>query len=121
MSKRNEYIPKPHPVTTGLLKEWLTVRAEIAELDRQMHPDITDEMGRVWTWRWDDSYGSHYKHCGRLVPAEMIPQMGTATEAMLGNQNYDLCEVCLDGRPRTVTPCKPEWNCKHRVCAEMNS
>lgn len=106
-------------VVSRLVAEWREVREEIKQLGSKMHPDIVDRFGRTWVWKWDDEQGCNYVHCGRLVPAEWIEGIGTATRAMLDNPNYDLCPTCIDGRKRNITPCDPLWKCSHAVCAEM--
>jgi hypothetical protein len=122
MPKKNPYVPKRHQVASQIVAEWQAVREEIRTLDRAHHPDIIDRHGRAWVWRWDDSYGSQYAHCGSLVSSDRIGGVSQLAGAgTLNNQNYDLCAVCLDGRTRNITPCKPEWKCTHRVCAEMAS
>lgn len=98
-----------------LVSEWQAARAELAELERAEHPDITDRFGRVWTW-WK---GDLYRHCGLAFPRHFLTEegrIGLPTKVALDNQNYDLCAICLDGRERNITACKPEWNCTHKAC-----
>jgi hypothetical protein len=98
-----------------LIAKWESARAELAELERAEHPDVTDHHGRVWTW-WK---GTLYRHCGLAWPAEFVQdgRHGLPDESALTNPNYvDFCGVCLDGRERNVQVCKPEWNCGHKVC-----
>lgn len=119
MGERRQEPSGPHPVASRLVADWLATREAIKQIDRETHPDATDALGRVWVWRWDDAYGSQYYHCGRLVEIERIDSVGVATQAMLDNQNYDLCPTCIDGRKRNITPCDPLWKCSHAVCAAM--
>lgn len=98
---------------TRLLTEWQDARAQLAELERAEHPDITDRHGRVWTWRGS---GDLYRHCGNAAPADMIDQFGLPSQRSLDNPNYDPCDICLDGRERNAPKCRPEWNCSHRWC-----
>lgn len=96
----------------GLLSEWQAARAQLAGIERAEHPDITDHLGRVWTWR---GRGDLYRHCGIAAPAAMIDQFGLPSRAVLDNPNYgELCDVCLAGRERNVPDCRPEWGpCSH--------
>ncbi|MFI9123827.1 hypothetical protein ACIGW0_31300 [Streptomyces bikiniensis] len=98
----------------NLIIEWQAARAELAELERAEHPDLTDRFGRVWTWR---GRGDLYRHCGNAAPAYMIDQFGIPSQRVLDNPNYDLCVICLAGRTRNVKKCRPEWNCSHKVCS----
>lgn len=93
----------------ALVTEWQQLRAEIAEMERAEHPNITDRFGRVWVWKSKDLY----RHCGTAAPVHMIDDFGLPTQAALDNPNYNLCAICLDGRQRDVPDCKPEWNCSH--------
>ncbi len=97
---------------TKLITEWQAARAALAAIERTEHPDITDQHGRVWTWR---GRGDLYRHCGTAAPIDMISQFGLPTQAALDNPNYDLCEICINGRIRNVPDCKPEWNCSHTM------
>jgi hypothetical protein len=118
MMAKKPYVPQVHPVASRLVAEWQAVREEIKAIDRTSHPDIIDRHGRAWVWRWDDSYGSQYAHCGSLVSADRIdgvPELAGA--GTLDNPNYDLCAVCLGGRVRNITPCDVLWKCSHAVCA----
>jgi hypothetical protein len=94
-----------------LLAEWIALRAELAEMERAEHPDITDRHGRVWSWVSKNLY----RHCGIAAPANMINQFGLPTQQMLDNPNYgELCAICLAGRERHVPACRPEWGtCSH--------
>ena len=85
---------------------------------RSGRPPLIDPLGREWVW---DS-GDLYTHCGMAIPADWVPQQNRPIgEKTLDNPNYDPCDICLDGRKRNVTPCKPEWNCSHAVCARMHA
>lgn len=95
-----------------LLGDWRASRKALATLEAAEHPDITDRFGRVWTWR---GRGDLYRHCGTAAPADMINDFGLPTQGALDNPNYDLCDVCVDGRTRNVPDCKPEWNCTHTM------
>ncbi|OSC76475.1 hypothetical protein B5180_01590 [Streptomyces sp. BF-3] len=99
-----------------LITQWQESRAALAELERAERRDITDRFGRVWTWR---GRGDLYRHCGNAAPAHMIAQFGRPTQAALDNPNYDLCDICLDGRTRNVRKCRPEWKCSHQVCRSV--
>ena len=94
-----------------LLADWQAARAALAEIERAEHPDITDRFGRVWTWRWGDLY----THCGSAVPADWVPTWGLPSQRALDNPNYDLCDICLNGRTRNVPDCKPGCNCTHSM------
>ncbi|MEU8840283.1 hypothetical protein AB0D97_14280 [Streptomyces roseus] len=99
-------------VVEDLVSTWRAARAELAALERAEHPNITDHLGRVWTWF---GRGDTYRHCGNAAPSYMINNFGLPTQAALDNPNYDLCDICLDGRERNVPDCKPEWNCSHTM------
>lgn len=116
-------------LVAATVAEWQRLRAQIAEIERAEHPDITDSYGRVWTWfageqrlKYSDEL---YVHCGMVASTDpdsgvYLHRHGLPTQAALDNQNYELCEICLDGRTRNVRPCKPEWGCCHPICARMN-
>lgn len=95
-----------------LIADWQAIRAELVEIERAEHPDTTDRFGRVWTWKSKDLY----RHCGTAAPYWMIDNFGLPTQAALDNPNYDLCDICLDGRERHASKCKPEWKCSHTIC-----
>lgn len=97
----------------GLVDAWLQARADVAAIERAEHPDITDRHGRVWTW----VSGDLYRHCGNAAPEHMINWFGLPSQEVLDNPNYgDLCGICLNGRERHITVCRPEWNCSHIPC-----
>jgi hypothetical protein len=98
---------------TRLINEWQSARAQLAELERAEHPDITDRHGRVWTWC---GRGDLYRHCGIAAPADMIDNFGLPSQRSLDNPNSDPCDICLDGRERNAPKCRPEWSCSHRWC-----
>src|SRR5689334_4293693 len=101
----------PAVETVGnLVASWQAVRAELHEIERSEHPDITDRFGRVWTWKSKDLY----RHCGTACDVDMIPQFCLPSQRALDNPNYDLCEICIDGRERNAFCCKFEWNCSHK-------
>lgn len=108
--------PKNENPIGNLLGQWQNARAELHELERAGHPDVTDRLGRVWTW-WK---GDLYRHCGNAAPKDMIGDFGLPTQAALDNPNYELCDTCLDGRERHVTACKREWKCSHAACARIH-
>jgi hypothetical protein len=99
----------------NLINDWQRIRAEIADVERAEHPDIVDSLGRAWVWR---GRGDLYSHCGNAAPSFMIGQFGRRPQAILDNPNYDLCDVCIDGRVRNAPVCKAEWNCSHKWCAD---
>lgn len=104
-----------HPATrtvSRLLTAWQTTRAELAALEAADRPDITDHLGRVWTWK---GRGDLYRHCGTAAPAALIERFGLPSQSALDNPNYDLCPTCIDGRTRNIPDCKPEWNCSHTM------
>lgn len=95
----------------NLIADWQEARAALAEIERAEHPDIIDRHSRVWAWVSKDLY----RHCCTAAPADMINQFGLPTQGALDNPNYDLCDICLNGRERNVPDCKPEWNCSHTM------
>lgn len=101
----------------GLVNDWTNARAELHELERAEHPDVTDRFGRVWTWRGKDLYA----HCGIAAPKDMIDDFVLPSQTALDNPNYDPCDICLDGRDRHVTACKREWECSHATCARIHA
>jgi hypothetical protein len=76
----------------AFIDSWLTVRAELAAIERAEHPDITDRFGRVWQW-WK---GDLYRHDGCLaIPGRWIPEWGLPSARLAGNTNYaGLCGIC---------------------------
>jgi hypothetical protein len=100
---------------SGAVDAWQAARAALAEIERAEHPDITDRLGRVWTWM----QGEVYTHCGMAYPGGWVAAMSKpANRYMLDNPNYDLCDLCLAGQARNITVCKPERHCSHRACEE---
>jgi hypothetical protein len=103
---------------TRLITEWQSTRAQLAELERAEHLDITDAHGRVWTWK--SGAGDIYTHDGMAFPGDWLKKpgrIGLPSQTVLDNPNYDkLCTVCLDGRERNAPKCHPEWNCSHKLC-----
>jgi hypothetical protein len=97
---------------SALIAEWTASREAVAAIERTEHPDIVDRFGRTWTWK---GRSDTYRHCGTACPVDMINDFGLPTQRALDNPNYDLCDVCLDGRKRNVPDCKPEWNCSHTM------
>lgn len=95
-----------------LIDAWKTARAELAAIKCAEHSDIIDKFGRVWAWKSKDLY----VHCGCAAPAYMIDSFALPKQSVLDNSNYDLCDVCIDGRERNIIPCRPEWNCSHTAC-----
>lgn len=97
-----------------LITKWQNARAELAAIERAEHPDITDHLGRVWTWF---GRGDTYRHCGNAAPSYMINDFGRPSQRVLDNPNYgELCDICLNGRTRNVPDCKPEWGpCSHTM------
>lgn len=98
-----------------LLTQWQDARLALVEMERAERPDITDRFGRVWTWK----FKSLYRHCGTACTADMIDSFGLPTQRALDNPNYELCDICLDGRSRNIRPCKPEWHCTHTTHAPV--
>lgn len=95
-----------------LIASWQSARAALAEIERAEHPDIVDRHGRTWTWVSKDLY----RHCGNAAPKDMINDFGLPRQSALDNPNYDLCDICLNGRARNVRKCRPEWQCSHKIC-----
>ena len=82
-------------VVQGLLFEWQAFRAEIAQVERDEHPSITDRFGRVWVWE----FGDLYVHDDCLAfPMDWITDtvhpLGLPSPALADNPNYSLCEIC---------------------------
>lgn len=102
-----------------LITDWLTARAEIQAIERAEHPDIIDRFGRAWRWKCKDLY----VHCGSVDTPDMIDMYALPTQFALDNPNYDLCDICIDGRDRLIRLCQPEWypdgECPHAVCARL--
>ncbi|WP_394436180.1 hypothetical protein [Streptomyces sp. SGAir0957] len=98
-----------------LIARWMVAREELAALEQAEHPDVTDRLGRVWTWRSGDQYG----HCGLNSPRCCLEDgvIFLPTQPCLDNPNYaHFCDICLDGRTRNVPACKPEWGpCSHAM------
>jgi hypothetical protein len=97
---------------SALIDRWTSAREELAAIERAEHPDIVDQHGRTWTWR---GRGDLYRHCGNAAPDHMINDFGLPAQSALDNPNYDLCDVCLDGRKRNVPDCDPSWDCSHTM------
>jgi hypothetical protein len=87
-----------------LLAEWQALRTIIAEMDVAEHPDITDALGRVWTWIPGGS-GNLYGHDGMAWPREDVedPGIGLPTPAVLENPNYHWCRLCRQPAGRLGT------------------
>lgn len=82
-------------VVRRMLDDWSAARAELAAIERSEHPDITDEHGRLWTWK----FGDVYSHDSTLAyPAEWIAGLGLPPESLAQNWNYhQLCGTCTAG------------------------
>jgi hypothetical protein len=81
----------------AFIDSWLSVRAELAAIERAEHPDITDRFGRAWEW-WK---GDLYRHDGTIaIPQRWIPEWGLPSAKLAGNPNYaGLCETCRQDWP----------------------
>lgn len=92
-----------------IISKWMDACAQLAEMDRAEHADISDHYGRVWAW-WK---GEMYRHCAMAWPLEFILDRshGLPNERVLNNPNYRLCATCLNGRERNISPCKHD--CTH--------
>lgn len=66
----------------ALVPVWLRLREEIALLDAVEHPDLTDGQGRRWTW-WK---GDLYRHEGRALPFELLPEPVRVGETPAGEK-----------------------------------
>ena len=86
-----------------LVRDWKAARALLREIEEHEHPAITDQFGRVWTWRGGDLYA----HDDTLaVPRDFIDKAGLPPESLRDNPNYArLCDIC-----RSQWPPAPEVN-----------
>jgi hypothetical protein len=93
-------------VSSTLVTEWQALRTVIAEMEAAEHPDITDALGRVWTWipggardRDGNNMSTLYGHDGMAWPREHVeqPAIGWPRADVLDNPNYRWCELCRAG------------------------
>lgn len=86
-------------VMSGLIREWIDVRARLAALEAAEHPDIADRFGRVWTWR----KGDLYVHDSTLAfPEDWVrdPEIELPHPRLADNPNYSrLCDICRQDWP----------------------
>jgi hypothetical protein len=93
-------------VASVFVTEWQALRTVIAEMEVAEHPDITDSLGRVWTWipggardRDGNDTSTLCGHDGMAWPREHVeqPGIGWPRADVLGNPNYRWCELCRAG------------------------
>jgi hypothetical protein len=82
-------------IAAPLVDGWLEARRALREAEQAEHPDVTDALGRVWTWM----DGDIYTHDGMAWPLDHIthPGIGWPTAAALDNPNYQWCATCRWG------------------------
>lgn len=113
----------PASPVSRMVDEWLTMREELRIINEEeisLYADITDRFGRTWVYSLYDGLWRHMP-CGLAWTENMIraEDYTLPTQAALDNPNYQLCDICIDGRTRNITPCKPEWDCPHAVCEQL--
>ena len=88
---------------SALIARWQQLRAELTELERAEHPDLTDRFGRVWVWRGRDLYVHDdllaFPRSAIESPTLGLPRVGLVDE----NPNYaGLCAICRGGPPPLI-------------------
>lgn len=77
-----------------MLDEWQQLRAALRAAERAEHPDVTDQLGRVWVWK----DGDIYLHDGMAWPLVFIQQRTAwPNPVLLDNPNYHWCDACRAG------------------------
>lgn len=94
-------------MVSELVDEWTALRVEAQAFERAEHPDVTDVLGRVWTWK----SGDIYTHDGMAWPLAFItsPTLQGPSAAALDNPNYRWCLIC-----------KPSYEGAKRVADRLN-
>lgn len=89
----NEKSPVQHMAEK--LSDWRAVRAELADIERAEHPDITDRFGRVWTWS-PGHYDIYVHDCLAWSRTRIMhPDVSLPPATLADNPNYSsLCELC---------------------------
>ncbi|MFG3715815.1 hypothetical protein [Micromonospora sp. NPDC047730] len=90
---------RPAAVIGPMLAEWRSLRADLRAMEEAEHPDVTDALGRVWTW----VSGDLYRHDSMAWPLAHVlnPAVGWSRAGLLDNPNYRFCGVCREGMSRT--------------------
>jgi hypothetical protein len=93
-------------VASAFVTERQALRTVIAEMEAAELADITDALGRVWTWipggardRDGNDTSTLYGHDGMAWPREHVeqPGIGWPRVDVLDNPNYRWCELCRAG------------------------
>lgn len=85
----------PVDVIGPMLAEWQAARTALRAIEEAEHPDVTDALGRVWTW----VNGDLYRHDSMAWPLSHVlnPAVRWPRADVLDNPNYALCQACRDG------------------------
>lgn len=77
-----------------LVDGWAAARTEQHEIARAGHPDLTDVLGRVWTWVGGDLY----RHDSMAWTKGMVtsPRVSGPSQDALANANYTWCDRCRE-------------------------
>jgi hypothetical protein len=78
----------------ALVDLWLAARAELHEIERAEHPDLTDVFGRPWRWL----AGDLYRHDTMVWTRDMVlsPSLRGPSRYALDNLNYQWCARCRE-------------------------
>lgn len=79
-------------VVAGLVSAWRAARLALAATEAAEHPDVTDVLGRTWTW-WK---GDLYRHDSMAWPLVLVTSdlMRWPKPELLDNPNYQWCDTC---------------------------
>lgn len=76
----------------ALIVRWQEARRSLRALEQAEHPDVTDALGRIWTWL----DGDLYRHDDMALPLTSITDeaIRRPTQRALANPNYWWCSIC---------------------------
>jgi hypothetical protein len=81
-------------VVPDLLDQWLVARADMHEIERAEHPDLTDVFRRSWRWL----AGDLYRHDSMVWTRDMVlsPNLRGPSRYAMENPNYRWCARCRE-------------------------
>ncbi|WP_285554843.1 hypothetical protein [Actinoplanes regularis] len=89
---------EPEHFMDVLVAQWPAAQQGLREVEKALHPDLTDVFGRTWTW----VAGDLYRHDSMTWTKTMVlsPKLrGPSTDA-LNNPGSEWCARCREvGRP----------------------
>lgn len=87
--------PGGRGVAAGLVDALRQARRELRDAEVAEHPNLTDALGRVWTWKSNDLYV--HDSMAWTSASILHPNIGWPTQVALANPNYQWCATCRAG------------------------